>query len=452
MTVTAKQPPFILCVNPWIHDFAAYDFWSKPLGLLSLAAVLRAHGCRVAYLDCTDRFHPRAEPVADPPARHGRGPYRKTRLKKPGVLRHIPRYFSRYGIDPEWFTADLRALPAPDLVLVTSIMTYWYPGVFETIAAIKRVFPRAPVVLGGLYTRLCREHAETFSPADAVAPDISEATIFQLLAEYTGAVISPQFDTSDPDTLPFPAFDLQHRVNYVPLLTTIGCPFACPYCAASFLHPTLSRRRPAAVVKEIEYWHRTHGVVDFVFYDDALLVGAESHAVPLFEQLAQKNLPLRFHTPNALHVREIDQKTAALMRRAGFETVRLGLETVDFGRRDEFDDKVTRTEFERAVACLKQAGFSDRQIGAYLLVGMPGQSLVHVEKSIKTVAQAGITPVPAYYTPIPHTAMWPAAKAASPYDLEAEPLLTNNAVLPCLEGGFSWDTMTRIKRLTETGV
>ena len=38
--------PHILLVNPWIHDFAAYDFWAKPLGLLSLAAILRAQADR----------------------------------------------------------------------------------------------------------------------------------------------------------------------------------------------------------------------------------------------------------------------------------------------------------------------------------------------------------------------------------------------------------------------
>jgi len=26
----------ILLINPWIYDFAAYDLWVKPLGLLSL--------------------------------------------------------------------------------------------------------------------------------------------------------------------------------------------------------------------------------------------------------------------------------------------------------------------------------------------------------------------------------------------------------------------------------
>ncbi|MFQ5628541.1 MAG: hypothetical protein ACE5I1_07255 [bacterium] len=36
--MSAKTPTFLL-VNPWITDFAAYDFWSKPLGLLYIASV-----------------------------------------------------------------------------------------------------------------------------------------------------------------------------------------------------------------------------------------------------------------------------------------------------------------------------------------------------------------------------------------------------------------------------
>ena len=443
-----KQPPSILCVNPWIHDFAAYDFWSKPLGLLSLAGILKAHDCDVGYIDCTDRYHPRALPVSDPPARFGRGPYRKTRINKPDILSRIPRHYCRYGIDPQWFADDLRALPAaPDLILVTSIMTYWYPGVYETINMLKQVFPGVPVALGGLYARLCTEHAEKNSPADLVVADISGLDILNLVEENTDTVIPSRFDPDNPDDRPLPALELQHRINYVPLLTSTGCPFHCPYCAASFLYPAMSRRSPASVVDEIEYWHDTTGVSDFVFYDDALLVNAESHAIPIFEALIAQKRPLRFHTPNALHVREINDQTAALMYRAGFETVRLGLETANFSNRDAFDAKVTEEEFDRAAACLKAAGFASKQIGAYLLVGLPGQTNSAVENSIKTVIENGITPIPTYYTPIPHTAMWPAAVAASPHDLAAEPLLTNNAILPCMEEGFSWEVITRLRGL-----
>ena len=40
--------PHILLINPWIHDFAAYDFWAKPMGLLIIAGLLKAHGIAVS--------------------------------------------------------------------------------------------------------------------------------------------------------------------------------------------------------------------------------------------------------------------------------------------------------------------------------------------------------------------------------------------------------------------
>ena len=142
--------PNILLVNPWIHDFAAYDFWAKPMGLLILTAILRQHGFTVSYLDCLDRFHPNA-PQTDPNTRHGRGPYLKEQISKPKGLEDVPRNFSRYGVRPDWFRADLLSIAKPDLIFITSLMTYWYPDVQEAIGIIKYTYPDIPLVLGGIY-------------------------------------------------------------------------------------------------------------------------------------------------------------------------------------------------------------------------------------------------------------------------------------------------------------
>ena len=74
-----KDNPHLLLINPWIHDFAAYDFWAKPMGLLQLAAILRAHDVSISYIDCLDRFHPRSKAPGTQKKR-GRGAYLKTRI------------------------------------------------------------------------------------------------------------------------------------------------------------------------------------------------------------------------------------------------------------------------------------------------------------------------------------------------------------------------------------
>lgn len=438
--------PHILAVNPWIHDFAAYDVWSQPYGLLSLSAVLRQQGLHVSYVDCLDRFHPRSGP-ADPHARHGRGPYRKTPIHKPAGMADVNRTFSRYGIPPRWLHEDLERLPrAPDLILVTCIMTYWYPGAVETIQFLKSRFPGVPVLLGGIYARLCPEHARRRCGADEVVADDGQG-VAALVRRHTGYGGLNAATPHDLDSLPFPAFDLQATLAYIPLLTTRGCPFGCAYCASRYLQPHFQRQSPERVLSEIDYWHRHHGVIDFAFYDDALLVDPQRHALPLLEGIVRKDLPVRFHTPNALHIRNISAEMAVLMKKAGFETLRLGLETTAFDTRGSLDAKVTETEFQRAVTFLRRAGFRADQIGAYLLWGLPGQREQAVRTSIGIVKATGITPILAYYTPIPHTPLWEQACRASRYDLKADPVFCNNAILPCLPEAFSWQALSRLKQL-----
>ena len=438
--------PHILLVNPWIHDFAAYDFWAKPMGLLYLASILQNHEFNISYIDCLDRFHPKA-PQTDPYARYGRGPYIKTRIPKPSGLKDIPRNFTRYGIKKQWFMEDLLSIPKPDLVLMTSMMTYWYPGVQETIGVIKEIFPDVTIVLGGIYASLCHEHAQNYSGAHRIETGPGEEYILKLAGDYTGFPVTAKFDPAVLDTYPYPAFHLQRKTIYIPLLTSKGCPFACNYCAAHFLNPKRMVRNSESVVEEIKYWHEKYRVEDFVFYDDALLVDVEKHAAPMFESIIKAGLKVRFHTPNAVHIREISSQTARLMFRAGFETVRLGLETAAFNMRNELDVKVTAAEFEKAVTCLKEAGFTKKLIGAYLLTGLPGQEMKSIEDSIKTVRQNQVTPILAHYSPIPHTALWSSAVASSRYDLESDPVFTNNAIFPCRDERFSWQTISHLKKL-----
>ncbi|WP_245809276.1 B12-binding domain-containing radical SAM protein [Desulfamplus magnetovallimortis] len=460
-----SNKPHILCVNPWIHDFAAFDFWAKPLGLLQLAAIIRESGVSVTFLDCLDRFHPEAlrkgkvKLLGD-----GRGPFRKKSVKPPSQtlpdLQSTGKRFFRYGIEPEWFykdLVDLKKANPPDLILVTSMMTYWASGVSETISVVKKVFPDTPVVLGGIYASLCREHAEKHSLADQVVTGTGEEVIQDIVKEYTGYCITPEKESNhrfqqptDLENLPFPALDLVSRLTYAPILTSRGCPFSCDYCASSFLEKSLRRRSSEKVFQEIAHWHLNYGVKIFAFYDDALLIQPEKYILPLLEKILCSSFSsdLSFHTPNALHIRQITREVTEMMYRTGFKTIRLGLETTDFSPSARADKKVRKEEFHNAVRMLKKAGFTEEQTGAYLLCALPGQDLDDVESSIKLVKQSGITPVLAYYTPIPHTPMWKEAVRNSRFDLEKDPLFTNNALMPCLKDESEMDKILQLKKMT----
>src|SRR5690606_17042025 len=94
--------------------------------------------------------------------------------------------------------------------------------------------------------------------------------------------------------------------------------------------------------------------------------------LPILEGIARWRPPVRFHLPNAVHPRYIDRDTARLLRAAGFVTIRLGFEGMGEAARARSSGKVDRGAAEAAVAALVEAGFTARELGAYLLFGLPG--------------------------------------------------------------------------------
>jgi len=444
--------PTVVLVNPWVYDFAAYDLWSKPLGLLYLASYLRRLGLAVHLIDCLDVHNPLMEEmghVKKPVRRHyGTGKFWKQTVPKPSQLSTIPRIFSRYGITPQIFEREVKSVKRPEAILVTSLMTYWYPGVFEAIQLLKDIHPHVPVVLGGIYATLCTGHARSNSRADFVIPSpgqLQPAELRQLLEK-----IIPDFPVKEKfETFPpYPAFDLLTRIEYVCLLSSSGCPFRCPYCASPYLSPPFSGREPLELFEEVLFWHKEYNIVDFAFYDDALLADSVNHISVFLERVLERNLALRFHCPNGLHITYMDRDIADLLYKAGFKTIRLGLETSDTKLQGNLGGKFSEGEFEGAVAHLKRAGFTTNQIGAYVLAGLPGQTYDQVAETINHVGKAGATPYVSEYSPIPHTEMWEEAVRVSRFDLESEPLFHNNTILPCWNGDV-FGKLSTLKKMAQ---
>jgi hypothetical protein len=428
----------VLCINPWIVDFVAFNQWIEPLGLLTVAGVLRAAGHEVALVDCLDRRHPTAPAPRSPRDIYGCGHFAKVELPRPPLLAHVRRHWGRYGLPLEVVQAELDAKPRPDAVLVTSMMTYWYPGPFEAIRLVKAHWPGVPVALGGVYATLCADHARACSGADVVMSGPGEVQALDWVNQVSDEFRVPDVDPQDV----LPAHDLRPPQGYAAIQTARGCPFHCPYCAVHQVAPGGFAPRPAErVVEEIAWCVETLGVRDIAFYDDALLAHADQHMHPILDRVIARRLPVRFHTPNGLHARFIDRSLAAKMCQAGFVTIRLGLETIEpqEGMRD--GGKVDEASFGQAVESLFAAGFTARDVAAYVLVGRPlapGETDAHrIETMHATVAFAhrlGIQVRIAEFSPVPGTVEWQAAVAAGCVAGDADPLLHNKALYPCADG------------------
>jgi radical SAM superfamily enzyme YgiQ (UPF0313 family) len=318
------------------------------------------------------------------------------------------------------FERVLNAEPRPDIILVTSGMTYWYPAYQDIIRLLKEHFPSTPVILGGVYPSLCPEHARHHGGADAVFEGDSIPEMIALINALTGE----RLGYIDGSERVIPAYDLYPELGYVTLRTSKGCPFRCTYCGWYLIDKCFTRQEPEFVIDEIEYFYSTLNIRNFSFYDDALLLDAEHHIVKILEGLISRKIKAAFHTPNGLHNVFMTKELAGLFKTAGFVTPRLALETSSPERQAATGLKTTNEDFLNALSCLRDAGYKACEIGANILIGLPEVSAGEEETSIRFAARHGVRIFLEEYSPIPGTPDYKKSGLAE----DADPLLHNNTV------------------------
>jgi len=382
----------IVLINPWITDFAAYNLWAEPLGLLYVASILKAAGASIHYVDCLSSSR-RPNPSVKPT---GCSKYHRRLIEKPEPLTFIKRNYAVYGINESEFLESLGKIPRPDAILVTSHMTYWYPGVFRAIELATGYYGKSvPVILGGIYAKLCTLHAEGFSGASCVFTAQDLYDLLPLVERLTRKTFQRKPSVKDFSRYPLPLHELGAKKNFFCVLTSRGCPFSCSYCASPLLWKNFCKREYSSVVEEIETYTALLGTKNVAFYDDALLVDAEHHILPILKKYSGNPKKIFFHLPNGIHAR---------LRAAGH---------------------------------LRSAGYNRKEVGTYIIAGLPGQTPEDVESSIEFVYRAGAAPYLSYFSPIPGTAIWQEASKRSPFPVEREPLFQNNSVFLLGNSGFS---------------
>jgi radical SAM superfamily enzyme YgiQ (UPF0313 family) len=385
----------VIGLNPPVFDFAWFDLWSKPLGLLYILEFLRRGNNDVYLIDSL--YEARTLALS-----FGRWKVRSEKIRKPEAYKSVPRHYYRFGLTSQELEDRLKKLPKPDYVLVTSAMTYWYQGVYETIETARKVFPDATILLGGAYAVFCPEHASK-SGADLIQSEPLD--------------IFP----------PHPAIDMYGKLGYSVVMSSYGCPLSCRYCASSKLFPNFRQRPTKEVIEDIRFQLSVSHANDIAFYDDALLLDKHSRFYLLCEEIIREFPHLTFHTPNGLHVSQIDEECAKMLFRAHFHTIRLSLEGIDEYTGAVSGGKTGKTEYEYTVKALKNAGYPDERLETYILVGLPGQNVDDILRSIDYVKSLGGRPKITEFSPIPGTKMYEIAQNDCP-ELANEPLLHNNTV------------------------
>jgi len=255
----------ILLINPPVYDFAAFNLWSRPLGLLYLANILKKLNFDITVIDALSLDHEKdfvsfnGNVIPGKKKYFSTYHYYKEEVPKPVIYKNIKRKYYRFGISSDYLRKLLLKINKPDLIMVTSQMTYWYKGVFEFIDILKEVYPDVKIVLGGTYARLCHEHAGKHGRADHVfSNDISELINLISVIFKNNEILELYKRTFGNDryllfqVLPF--YDCYSDNEFLPFLTSAGCVYCCKYCASHLLYPHFLEKNSNDMINELNYY------------------------------------------------------------------------------------------------------------------------------------------------------------------------------------------------------
>jgi hypothetical protein len=414
----------VLIINPLVSDFKLYDEWMHPVGLYFLYDYLRQCGLSVHIFNFLDPcFHTQEK-------KHGTGSFDYVEIPKPDLYQSIKRKYKLYGRSTQSFNAFLDTIPQPDIVCIGGTMTYWAPGIIETYTIVQQHLPKATILCGGIAAQLIPDYLKSKMPECTITGNI------QGLQSVDSANVNFTNQQIDLSTLSMTSSLTKYNsLHHAPVVLSLGCPMRCSYCASSILQPHHKVRDIDIVIKEITSMIE-RGVSDFAFYDDALLFQKESILFPLLLRINDLNTKVRFHTPNGLHVRYVDKPTLEKMKHAGFETLRFGYESGQSQHQRAVSGKVDRSQLEVKIALAIESGFTGKQIGVYVMGGLPQQIPDDLCEEMDFIHSLGVMVKPVFISPVPGTELFRHYAIQFP-EIVTDPLWHNDTFfITNLEG---WD-------------
>ncbi len=292
----------------------------------------------------------------------------------------------------------------PDWVGV-SVKTALVSSAERSTRAIRRACPGARTVVGGAHLGVSGlaymagqdvyEYGIT-GEAEHTLPDLVDdknvESIPGLLYYNDGQwTENPMEFIWDLDTLPYPTYRTWDRIDrsafpYL-MVHSRGCPYRCTFCSVPKINGRKFRKRsPEGTVDELRHARKEYVFRDFEFLDDNLTLDLD-HAKRVCEALIQANLGVGWYANNGIRADRLDKELAGLMKRAGCKGVAIGVESADDEVLKAIKKGETVDQLFRGIRLLKEAGIT---VGGHFIVGLPGDTLDTVKKSIRFKDEVGL--------------------------------------------------------------
>ncbi len=168
------------------------------------------------------------------------------------------------------------------------------------------------------------------------------------------------------DELPLPARDLLDVSQYVipgAIATSRGCPAQCNFCAAGALAGGQYRCRSARnVYAEIEYMVKERGIRNLYFVDDTF-TGIRKRAIQICQMIIDAGLDVEFACESRVNVVDLD--FLRLLKQAGCQRIQFGVESGSDEILARIRKGITTKQVRNAFAAAREAGLNAK--GSFII-------------------------------------------------------------------------------------
>jgi len=284
-----------------------------------------------------------------------------TRLWMPQGLAKISTYVKAHGGN----TYFSRATPAShhDLIVVTSLFTYDFAAVVNTLTSLQFMHPNTPVLLGGILATV---------GADKIQKMFPQVNIF--------VGISKILDTYVPDYSLDWCLDKKYT-DFCWVFTQRGCPNKCGYCLVPRLEPK---------TYIIPNW-REHFVPEkkkVILCDNNISAAPIEHQIAVFEHINEQKKHVDVNA--GIDCKHVTPELAKVLGTVKF---------VPAGLKLAFDRIKEDGVFQEAVELLIANGVTRSAIQAYVLFNYK-DTPAEANYRASECRRLKITPYPQQYTPL----------------------------------------------------
>lgn len=277
-----------------------------------------------------------------------------TRFPPIGLLK-LSSYHKKKGDTTEYIRGCGEPQQVPDKIYITSLFTWTWRQVWESVHYYKKQFPKCPIILGGIYASLLPDHA-ALSGADVIYQSICKK-VENYMPDYS---LVPKWDGSI-------------------IFSSRGCKNSCNFCAVPRIEGKMNSLRKS--IKKFVWPDHSR----IIFFDNNFL--ANEHWRLILKELYELDKKVDFN-------QGIDASLISDDVASGLAQLKL-----DSSLRLAYDMPHQKNKVESAIKKLTGNGIKRREIFVYTLFNY-NESPSEFLNRVKDILNWGVVCYPMRYEPL----------------------------------------------------